>query len=90
MNSRDVGITVKKQITTMVEEIAIKEEMTYINHSISEKKIVIGTQLFNSNNQIIKEEVFVISDDKYIELVTKDNALVTENELWNIIDTIRD
>lgn len=98
MNTRDVGISVQTQKMVVVDEIAVKEELVYSNHSFLEKNIRIGTALYDSKNKKIKEENFFIVGDNYITLMGIDTSLFridkqensfNENDIWVVIDKIR-
>lgn len=85
---RDVGITVKYLKTVEVEEIGIKEEISYINHYLDQKRIELQTNLYNSSGSIIRTRNEIIEGDDYVKLVG-DNAFAIEaEELWEYLDSI--
>lgn len=95
---RDVGEKVKYSKLVVVEEVGVKEDIMYINHSIPENYISVGTRLFNSSNEIIREENIIISGEKYDLLLSessefeggKQEGSYREKDVWHIVDKIRD
>lgn len=85
---RDVGITVKYLKTIEVEEIGIKEEISYINHYLDQKRIELQTNLYNSSGNIIRTRNEIIEGDEYINLVGDNSLFIRAEDIWEYLDSI--
>lgn len=94
---RDVGEKVKYYKKIIVEEIGVKEELIFVNHSIENKQILVGTILYNSNNEIIRQDSVMIQKEDY-DYIMSDYSTFEEgkqlgefrtSDLWLLLDKIR-
>lgn len=97
-NFREVGIPIETQETFLSEDIAVKEEMVYLNHLIKDKKVVVGSNLYNSNDSLVKEDSVLIDSDYYELLMSGDTStfgankrekVFGERDVWIVVDKIR-
>ncbi|MFR4285616.1 MAG: hypothetical protein ACLUQ0_05330 [Enterococcus italicus] len=95
--TREIGISIPIYKTVTVEEVVTKEELTYINHNITENQITVGTRFFNPSGQMIKEDTVFITGDNYSLLMSdsevfedgKELGVIRDADLWYVIDKVR-
>lgn len=65
--------------TTVIQKVAITEEITIYTVYPKDKKIEVIVEFYDDKGEVLKKEYFTFTDDKFIE-----NA--TEEEIWSLID----
>lgn len=97
-STRDVGISVQIQKTTLVDVVGVKEEMFYINHSISDRSVIVGTKLYDSSGAMLKEDAVLITGLDYEVLMSSDKVIFREDksenefnetDVWVMVDRVR-
>lgn len=94
---REVGTEVYMMKMVKVKEIGVKEEIVSINHLPSENTIRLTTYLYNSSNEVIRDDAISINGPNYDLLMSdsedfqpgKTNGMYRDSDLWYIIDKIR-
>lgn len=95
--TRNVGEKISYYKRVLIEDVGIREEIININHSVKSRQITIYTNLFNTLNEVIKEETVLIDGNYYLQLMPdeavfeegKERNVYRDSDLWYIVDKIR-
>lgn len=94
---REVGTEVYVTKIVKVKEIGVKEAIVSINHLPSENTIRLGIYLYNSADEVIRDDNLSINGGNYDLLMSDSDVFVSgktkgvyrDSDLWYIIDKIR-
>lgn len=90
MESRDVGLKISYLKTMEVEEVGIKEVVSSFTHNFDSKHITVTTKLYNSKDEMIREQQLIIEGELYDELENTGTIITIDYEkLWSVIDRLR-